>query len=38
MGRMGTGEEVARTVVFLASDESSYLTAQTINVNGGLYF
>lgn len=36
--RLGTPEEVARVVVFLASDASSYITAQTINVNGGLYF
>jgi 3-oxoacyl-[acyl-carrier protein] reductase len=36
--RMGTPEEVGDAVVFLASDASSYLTAQTINVNGGLYF
>lgn len=38
LGRMGTPEEVAQVVVFLASDGSSYITAQTINVNGGLYF
>ena len=38
MKRLGTYEEVANAVVFLASDESSYITAQTINVNGGLYF
>jgi len=38
MKRFGTPEEVANTVVFLASDKSSYVTAQTINVNGGLYF
>lgn len=25
-------------VIFLASDDSSYITAQTININGGLYF
>jgi len=36
--RLGTGREVADAVVFLASDASSYITAQTINVNGGLYF
>ena len=36
--RMGTTNEVADTVVFLASEASSYITAQTINVNGGLYF
>jgi 3-oxoacyl-[acyl-carrier protein] reductase len=38
LGRMGTPSEVADAVVFLASDASSYITAQTINVNGGLYF
>jgi len=38
LGRMGTTTEVADAVVFLASDASSYITAQTINVNGGLYF
>lgn len=37
MGRLGTTDEVAKVVVFLASDSSSYITAQTINVNGGLY-
>jgi len=36
--RMGRTSEVADAVVFLASDASSYITAQTINVNGGLYF
>lgn len=38
LGRFGTPEEVAQTVVFLASDASSYITGQTINVNGGIYF
>ncbi|MDH5216519.1 MAG: 3-oxoacyl-ACP reductase FabG [Gammaproteobacteria bacterium] len=36
--RLGTPEEVGKAVVFLASDDSSYITAQTINVNGGIYF
>lgn len=36
--RMGSFDEVASAVLFLASDHSSYITAQTINVNGGLYF
>jgi 3-oxoacyl-[acyl-carrier protein] reductase len=36
--RLGHASEVADAVVFLASDASSYITAQTINVNGGLYF
>jgi len=38
MKRFGTPDEVADAVVYLASDKSSYVTAQTINVNGGLYF
>ena len=36
--RMGTPSEVADAVVFLSSDAASYITAQTLNVNGGLYF
>jgi len=36
--RFGTQDEVGNVAVFLASDASSYITAQTINVNGGLYF
>jgi len=36
--RLGKTGEVADAVVFLASEASSYITAQTINVNGGLYF
>ena len=38
LNRLGTPQEVAEVVVFLASDAASYITAQTINVNGGLYF
>ncbi len=36
--RFGNADEVAQVVSFLASNESSYITAQVINVNGGLYF
>jgi 3-oxoacyl-[acyl-carrier protein] reductase len=36
--RMGAVHEVADAAVFLASEASSYITAQTLNVNGGLYF
>lgn len=36
--RFGTPNEIADVVAFLASDSSSYITAQTLNVNGGLYF
>ncbi len=38
MKRFGNPAEVASVVLFLASEDSSYITAQTINVNGGLYF
>jgi len=37
MRRLGEPDEVARTVVFLASEGSSYITGQVIGVNGGLY-
>jgi 3-oxoacyl-[acyl-carrier protein] reductase len=36
--RLGTPQEVADAVVFLSSGAASYITAQTLNVNGGLYF
>lgn len=38
IGRIATGEEVANVVVFLASEAASYITGQTMNVNGGMYF
>ncbi len=36
MGRFGSGEEVAKLICFLAKDDSSYITGQIINVDGGL--
>ncbi|KOR94902.1 elongation factor P 5-aminopentanone reductase [Geobacillus stearothermophilus] len=36
-GRLGTPEEVAKTVAFLLSDAASYITGQIISVNGGWY-
>lgn len=38
VGRVATIKEIADTVKFLCSDEASYITGQTINVNGGMYF
>jgi 3-oxoacyl-[acyl-carrier protein] reductase len=37
LGRFGRPEEVARAVVYLASDEASYITGHVLNINGGMY-
>ena len=37
MAKLGTGEDVANTVAFLSSDQASYITGETIHVNGGMY-
>ena len=37
-GRIGEASDVANVVKFLVSDSASYLTGQTVNVNGGMYF
>ena len=34
--RLGTAQEIARTMVFLADEQSSYITGQVIGQNGGL--
>ena len=37
MSRLGNGEDVANSVAFLSSDQASYITGETIHVNGGMY-
>ena len=37
MSRLGSGEDVANSVAFLSSDAASYITGETIHVNGGMY-
>ncbi len=35
-GRMGTVDEIAAAVVYLASEEAAYVTGSTLHVNGGM--
>ena len=37
MARLGTVDEIAQAVLFLAGDSGSYITAQTLHINGGMY-
>ena len=37
MGRLGTVDEIAESVLFLAGESGAYITAQTLHVNGGMY-
>ncbi len=37
MAKLGTGNDVANTVAFLSSDAATYITGETIHVNGGMY-
>lgn len=37
LGRLGTADDVANAVVFLASEQAGYVTGTTLHVNGGLY-
>jgi 3-oxoacyl-[acyl-carrier protein] reductase len=36
VGRFGTGEDVARTVLWLASDDAAYISGAVVPVDGGL--
>jgi acetoacetyl-CoA reductase/3-oxoacyl-[acyl-carrier protein] reductase len=38
VGRIASVDEIARIVAFLASEDAGYITGQTINANGGMYF
>ncbi len=37
MNRFGTGDDISNTILYLSSDYASYITGETIHVNGGMY-
>tara|TARA_Y100000590_G_scaffold458359_1_gene612907 strand:+ start:1619 stop:2353 length:735 start_codon:yes stop_codon:yes gene_type:complete len=37
MGKLGTGEDVSNCAAFLSSEQASYITGETLHVNGGMY-
>jgi 3-oxoacyl-[acyl-carrier protein] reductase len=37
IGRIGSTEDIAAGVIYLASEEAGYVTGQTLRINGGLY-
>ena len=37
LGRLGTADDVAQAVLFLAGDSAAYITGEVLKVNGGMY-
>ncbi len=37
LAKLGQPEDIAKAVVFLASDDASYMTGQTLHIDGGMY-